>query len=103
MDDLEASQMIEAGLHPTAEQVATNVVAIENNKKGIARIGKISQRTSRTLRPTCSRLILILGKLKRTSKTSKRIRIDLTAWTTTTLMAKQCQFQSGQFHGLERR
>jgi OmpA-OmpF porin, OOP family len=35
-DDLEASQMIEAGLHPTAEQVATNVVAIENNKKGIA-------------------------------------------------------------------
>jgi outer membrane protein OmpA-like peptidoglycan-associated protein len=35
-DDLEASQMIEAGLHPTAEQVAANVVAIENNKKGIA-------------------------------------------------------------------
>ena len=35
-DDLEASQMIEAGLHPTAEQVATNVVAIENNKKSIA-------------------------------------------------------------------
>jgi OmpA-OmpF porin, OOP family len=35
-DDLEASEMIQAGLHPTAEQVATNVVAIENNKKGIA-------------------------------------------------------------------
>jgi hypothetical protein len=35
-DDLEASQMILAGLHPTAEQVAANVVAIENNKKGIA-------------------------------------------------------------------
>ena len=35
-DDLETSQMIEAGLHPTAEQVADNVVAIENNKKGIA-------------------------------------------------------------------
>ena len=35
-DDLETSQMIEAGLHPTAEQVAANVVAIENNKKGIA-------------------------------------------------------------------
>src|ERR1700747_2895031 len=35
-DDLETSQMIQAGLHPTAEQVATNVVAIENNKKGIA-------------------------------------------------------------------
>src|ERR1700747_3368124 len=35
-DDLETSQMVEAGLHPTAEQVATNVVAIENNKKGIA-------------------------------------------------------------------
>jgi outer membrane protein OmpA-like peptidoglycan-associated protein len=35
-DDLESSQMIEAGLHPTAEQVATNVVGIENNKNGIA-------------------------------------------------------------------
>jgi outer membrane protein OmpA-like peptidoglycan-associated protein len=35
-DDLETSQMIEAGLHPTAQQVATNVVSIENNKKGIA-------------------------------------------------------------------
>src|ERR1700751_4475374 len=35
-DDLEASEMIQAGLHPTAEQVATNVMAIENNKKGIA-------------------------------------------------------------------
>src|ERR1700756_5925397 len=34
-DDLETSQMIEAGLHPTGEQVATNVVAIENNKQGI--------------------------------------------------------------------
>jgi OmpA-OmpF porin, OOP family len=34
-DDLETSQMVEAGLHPTAEQVATNVVAIENNKRGI--------------------------------------------------------------------
>jgi outer membrane protein OmpA-like peptidoglycan-associated protein len=35
-DDLEASQMIQAGLHPTAEQVAANVSSIENNKKGIA-------------------------------------------------------------------
>jgi outer membrane protein OmpA-like peptidoglycan-associated protein len=35
-DDLESSQMIEAGLHPTAEQVATNVVSIENNKQGVA-------------------------------------------------------------------
>jgi OOP family OmpA-OmpF porin len=35
-DDLETSEMVQAGLHPTAEQVATNVVAIENNKKGIA-------------------------------------------------------------------
>src|SRR6201984_1307511 len=35
-DDLETSEMIQAGLHPTAQQVATNVVAIENNKKGIA-------------------------------------------------------------------
>lgn len=35
-DDLETSEMIQAGLHPTAQQVASNVVAIENNKAGIA-------------------------------------------------------------------
>ena len=35
-DDLEASQMIAAGLQPTAEQVAANVQAIEANKQGIA-------------------------------------------------------------------
>jgi outer membrane protein OmpA-like peptidoglycan-associated protein len=35
-DDLEASQMIQAGLHPTAEQVAANVVAIENSRQDIA-------------------------------------------------------------------
>jgi OOP family OmpA-OmpF porin len=34
-DDLETSQMIQAGLHPTAEQVATNVAAIEANKGNI--------------------------------------------------------------------
>jgi outer membrane protein OmpA-like peptidoglycan-associated protein len=35
-DDLEASQMIQAGLHPTAEQVAANVVSIENSQQDIA-------------------------------------------------------------------
>jgi OmpA-OmpF porin, OOP family len=35
-DDLETAEMIEAGLHPTAEQVETNVQAIETNRKGIA-------------------------------------------------------------------
>ena len=35
-DDLETSQMIQAGLHPTAEQVAANVQAIEANRQGIA-------------------------------------------------------------------
>jgi OmpA-OmpF porin, OOP family len=35
-DDLEASQMIQAGLQPTAEQVAANVQAIETNEQGIA-------------------------------------------------------------------
>ena len=34
-DDLETSQMIEAGLHPTAEQVAANVVEIENHNKAL--------------------------------------------------------------------
>jgi len=35
-DDLESSQMIQAGLHPTAEQVATNVQHIAQNRGGIA-------------------------------------------------------------------
>jgi OmpA-OmpF porin, OOP family len=35
-DDLEASQMIQAGLHPTATQVEANVQAIEVNKRGVA-------------------------------------------------------------------
>ena len=35
-DDLEAAEMIQAGLHPTAEQVATNVQAIEANRQGVA-------------------------------------------------------------------
>jgi len=35
-DDLEASQMIQAGLTPTAEQVSANVKAIEANRQGVA-------------------------------------------------------------------
>jgi len=35
-DDLETSEMIQAGLHPTAEQVAANVQAIETNRGDIA-------------------------------------------------------------------
>jgi OmpA-OmpF porin, OOP family len=35
-DDLETAEMIESGLHPTAEQVAANMQAIEMNQKNIA-------------------------------------------------------------------
>jgi OmpA-OmpF porin, OOP family len=35
-DDLETAEMIQSGLHPTAEQVAANLQAIEANKKSIA-------------------------------------------------------------------
>ena len=35
-DDLETAEMIQAGLHPTAEQVAANMQAIEASKKNIA-------------------------------------------------------------------
>ena len=35
-DDLETSQMIQSGLHPTAEQVEANVQAIAANQQGIA-------------------------------------------------------------------
>lgn len=34
-DDLEASQMVQAGLHPTAEQVEANVQRLETHQKGI--------------------------------------------------------------------
>jgi OOP family OmpA-OmpF porin len=35
-DDLETAEMIQAGLHPTAEQVAANMQAIETNQQKIA-------------------------------------------------------------------
>jgi outer membrane protein OmpA-like peptidoglycan-associated protein len=35
-DDLETAEMIQAGLHPTAEQVSANMHAIESNRQGIA-------------------------------------------------------------------
>jgi len=35
-DDLETAEMIQSGMHPTAEQVATNMQAIEAHKKAIA-------------------------------------------------------------------
>jgi len=35
-DDIETSQMIAAGLHPTAEQVATNVDTLQAQQQGIA-------------------------------------------------------------------
>jgi len=35
-DDLETSEMIQSGLHPTAEQVATNVQHIARNRENIA-------------------------------------------------------------------
>src|SRR2546423_13307209 len=35
-DDLETAEMIQSGVHPTAEQVAANMQAIESNKKNIA-------------------------------------------------------------------
>src|SRR5262249_38105448 len=35
-DDLETAEMVQAGVHPTAEQVATNVQAIAANQQNIA-------------------------------------------------------------------
>lgn len=35
-DDLETAEMIQAGLHPTADQVAANTRATENNRQNIA-------------------------------------------------------------------
>ena len=35
-DDLETAEMIQAGLHPTAEQVAANMQNISTNQKNIS-------------------------------------------------------------------
>jgi OmpA-OmpF porin, OOP family len=35
-DDLETAEMIQSGLHPTAQQVAANMQAIENNRQNLA-------------------------------------------------------------------
>jgi OmpA-OmpF porin, OOP family len=35
-DDLETAQMIQSGLHPTAQQVSANMQAIEANRQGVA-------------------------------------------------------------------
>jgi OmpA-OmpF porin, OOP family len=35
-DDLETAEMIQSGLHPTAEQVAANMQAIKTNREGVA-------------------------------------------------------------------
>ena len=35
-DDLETAEMIQAGLHPTAQQVQTNVQHIETNRQGVS-------------------------------------------------------------------
>src|SRR5690242_1831237 len=35
-DDLETAEMIQSGLHPTAEQVATNVATLESHQQDIA-------------------------------------------------------------------
>ena len=47
-DDLEAAEMIQSGLHPTAEQVAANVQAIDANRQNIAanRVQLASQKES---------------------------------------------------------
>jgi OmpA-OmpF porin, OOP family len=47
-DDLETAEMIQAGLHPTANQVAANMQAIEGNQQAIAghRVELAAQRQS---------------------------------------------------------
>ena len=63
-DDLETAEMIQAGLHPTAQQVAANMEAISANQQNIAANKmqlaaqkQTSKPTSRTSRLTNNRLI----------------------------------------------
>jgi OmpA-OmpF porin, OOP family len=73
-DDLETAEMIQAGLHPTAQQVATNVQTLETHKAQLAahseniQTNRISRRINKASRLTQSRF-------KRTLTTSRRTRI----------------------------
>ena len=48
-DDLETAQMIEAGLHPTAEQVAANVKDIEENTNRFTQLGEYDTKGEATV------------------------------------------------------
>jgi len=48
-DDLETAQMIEAGLHPTKEQVATNVKDIEENTNRFTQLGEYDTKGEATV------------------------------------------------------
>jgi OOP family OmpA-OmpF porin len=51
-DDLETAQMIEAGLHPTAEQVEANVQSIQTNKQDIATNKKATEQNASDISST---------------------------------------------------
>jgi len=93
-DDLETSEMIQAGLHPTAQQVAANVEAVAANKQNISANKQAISLTSRTSTPTGSRSRpsrdrpqptersprLTNKRLKRTSRASRRTQTGFPHW-----------------------
>ena len=49
-DDLETAEMIQAGLHPTKEQVATNVQDIQENTERFSKLGDYDVKAEATVR-----------------------------------------------------
>ena len=74
-DDLETAEMIQAGLHPTAQQVAANMQAIEQHQKAIAANGMQLAANRQISSPTSRISLLTNSKLIRTSRTSRKTRI----------------------------
>ena len=66
-DDLETAQMIEAGLHPTAEQVAANMQAIGAIRRILQRTKFSWRPTRKTLKPT-SRISLQTNSIEKNIK-----------------------------------
>ena len=75
-DDLETAEMIQAGLHPTAQQVAANMQAIEQNQQAIAAHEYATRRQQGKYRgqPAGYRCSPTANS-KRTSRTSRKTRI----------------------------
>ena len=77
-DDLETAEMIQAGLHPTAEQVAANQKDIATNQQDIAANQQATGTNAKNIPLTSRRRLRTQRIFKRTSPTSRPTQSGLT-------------------------